>query len=209
MEYKDLAQYLIPGTAVYFDGSSFISNAIQACQTIYTKERFGKKSQWSHIGIVGSDRMFHESTLGLTGSSFHDGITHTKLEKRFSKKMIHENTKLGFQNIQALDNDLDKITAWWNSCKKKYGKLEIFGVMPSILMYKFYMETKQYRKAIAILNKKNIVDSAKQAVCVAAFLESVLSVGKKLVNVEPSVSVVDEPWLACNYPYTSTTVIVK
>ena len=63
---QKIAPYLKPKTIVFFQGRDDISKFIINCENLYWKE-LGQKSQWSHIGFVGSDGTNPTIAASITG----------------------------------------------------------------------------------------------------------------------------------------------
>lgn len=192
---KDITKYLKPRTIIFLQGKGFIEQAILACQNIYVKEKFGVKSKWSHIGIIADDGLYYESTISIaTGIN---GVKVSTIKKAFSKKKLKDYNRLGFQyDLKLSDSE------WWtisHSCwkakkdKLKYGTLELFGTLFTLTWWK--ISGKKKRKKI--LQMRNPFDSIMKVYCIAFVNDMIESCGREYLEVESSISTVDEAWINC------------
>jgi len=218
MTNEKIQKYLKPCTIVFFKGRGFISKAIIEAQHIYVKERFKKSSQWSHIGFVGIDGKFYESTVKVSIKwqkkilfkifgkevsikvpkiNYVYGIYITDVEKRF-KNIEKTDEKLGFQyDIQDLTlKDWEEITNYGKFLKEKnikYGGKELFGTLITLIKWKI---TKNEKKRKQLLKEKNPFDTS-DVYCVA-FVSDCIKEGSKRNYTDPSINhsvlTVDEPW---------------
>jgi len=204
---RNIKNYLLPGTCVFFDGKSFISTAIKYCQDIYTKKKFHKKSQWSHIGWIGSDGYFYESTFDWKGKLIN-GVVRKKVEKRFKK--LKDYHKLGFQKLLISTTAVERITEearlMWKK-KYKYGTLELFGTLWVLLKWRWLILIGKKKKAKKLLQNNNPLDKVDSMYCIAFVTNIIENSGLNYINVDESISTVDEGWLACQLPVQYQKII--
>jgi len=190
-------KYIKPKTIIYFLGDDFTDEAIIYFQNIYTKEKYGKKSQWSHIGFLGEDGKFYESTVIFSWFKFCYGIKISSM--KYLKKKISKSVKIGVQyDIDLADNEWMKMQEYGRELKKdkiKYGGMELFGTLWTILKWK--LSSKKERKRI--LKKENPLNSSDVYCC--AFVSDAIRETTDKYFIDPdihaSVSVVDEGWINC------------
>ncbi|MEA2095296.1 MAG: hypothetical protein U9P73_01200 [Candidatus Cloacimonadota bacterium] len=191
---NELSKYLVSKTIMFEKGKGFISTAILESQNIVWQEE-GKRSQWSHIGFVGTDGKFYESTVKFGWKKILYGIRVSK-PKKILKEIIKHDDRIGFQfefeNIS--DEDWIGITAKGKELKRKkvaYGGVELIGTLITILRWKL---TRNPDKRKRIMREHNPFDKSKSMYCIAFVADCIEKANVDYVNVEHSVSTVDHGW---------------
>jgi len=201
-----------PKTIIFFKDDGFIGDAICAAQNIYWHE-YGKESQWSHIGFVGSDGMFYESTVRkgfktkvkrVFGIKFKYkvpayiyGVTSMPAEKRLKKWWKHyEQIGIQYDFKTVSDEDWDLITKYAQYLiknKTKYGGFELFGTLVALIEWRL---TSDPKKKAEILKKDNPVNT-ENVYCIATVADCFLK-GAAIHYIDPginsSISTVDHGW---------------
>lgn len=191
------AKYVTPKIIIYFNDDEFIDEAIMYCQSIYTKEKYGVKSKWSHIGFLGSDNKFYESTVEFSWTKIVYGIKISSCKKLIKK--IKRCKKIGIQyDLDLAEDEWKEMQDYGKLLKKrkvKYGGIELFGTLWTILKWK--VVSKKKRKEI--LKKENPFNS--EAVYCCAFVSDAImkTTNKNFISpkIDASISVVDEGWINC------------
>jgi hypothetical protein len=194
-------------SVIFFRNRGWLGDAIIAAQDIYWKTE-GKKSKWSHIGFVGPDGIFRESTVKLqwvpTGKKFLGinlkklkyvyGIHRTELTERMN------NWKEDYEEIGMQSDFKFKEQVWQEMADigddmydrgYDYGGTELLGTLWTILKYKF---TRNAEKRRNMLLERNPLDKIDDMYCIAFVARCFLRAGKQYINVHPSVSTVDAGW---------------
>ncbi len=184
----------MPGTIIFEKGKDFISQAIIQAQNLFWQDH-DKQSQWSHIGFIGSDSRFYESTVKFTRKGFVYGIRISR-QKKILKEIYKSDEKIGIQNkfVQITDDDWKKITEKAISLKKAkytYGGLELIGTLLVILKWKL---TRDPEKKEKILREHNPFDIKESVYCIAFVADCLAAAGKEYLNIQHSISTVDHGW---------------
>lgn len=178
---------------IYFYEKGFIGDSILACQDIYWNE-FGINSRFSHVGFMGTDNFFYESTVDFNLKNTIYGIYSESVESRIKKWYKYD--KLAVQVFPTINiNQWDVLTA---SAKKnvgkiEYGGLELFGTLWTLIRWKLTFDKEKKKR---ILMEKNIFDSTKAQYCVSFVVDEM----EKNLNIElcpgteNSVLTVDHLW---------------
>jgi hypothetical protein len=195
-KFEKIEDYLNDKTIVFFDNKGFIG-LLKWVQSIYTKVAFKTKSEWTHIGII-LDGYFYESTLNLNGEKYNE-VIRTKVEDRFNEKELKRYNKLGFQFNFVELKEID-----WKRIKKEaqeyilndidYAKKELFGTFFWMLKWRFSKPEK--RRQLELSQNRFNTDNV---YCIAYVADIMESNKKSLeyIDIEHSVSVVDEGWNDC------------
>jgi len=206
---------------IFTKDAGFIGNAICAAQNLYWKE-VGKKSQFSHVVFIGPDGKCRESVvkmkwvkvqkkifgikISIPQLKFVNGIYISDPETRYKdaqKEYSKMAVEYGFKWSKSV---WEKAAAYGDKLyaeKQKYGGIELFGTLWVITKWKWYMKTKQYKKADELLLKENPFNSSKMVYCIAFVADAVAAGGvKNYLNVDDdpqpdvnsSTSTVDHGW---------------
>ena len=206
---------------IFFRGKGFISEAILACQSLYTEEHYNHKSKWSHVGFIGSDGRFYESTVEW-GTRIVYGVR--SISRRKLMKEIKEAEKIGVQSgfvffpllldpphrfgdlynktyIMRTNFQWMEMTNYAKELIKrrvKYGFFELFGTLWTILRWKFAGEEERKR----ILADNNPFDS-NDVYCIS-FVSDCFKNGSPLGSIDytpPAIATsnltVDDGWFGC------------
>jgi len=165
-------------TCVFFRDDGFISDAVIECQNIY----WDGTSQYSHIGFIGSDKKFYESTVSIKTINiekkflgiklkipqlkFVYGIKVSSLDDRLNDWCKYK--RFGVQNLPTITSeqwrDITAIGQKMYEQHFKYGGFELFGTLWTLIKWKLTRDPEK-RKKILIAN--NPCDDPKAIYCIA------------------------------------------
>ncbi|MBN2461362.1 MAG: hypothetical protein JXB60_07115 [Candidatus Cloacimonetes bacterium] len=185
---------LLPRGAIIFErGCDFISQAIIEAQDIFWEEE-AKKSQWSHIGFIGADGYFYESTVKFSGRRFVYGVRITQ-PSQLIKEMTKNDDLIGIQyDLDMNRSQWEKATAKARQMKREkyvYGGLELFGTLLRLWRWKL---TRDPRKRKNLLQKRNPFNLKKSLYCIAFVADCLEAAGVEYISVEHSIATVDHGW---------------
>ncbi len=177
---------------VYFFEDDFIGNAIIEAQNIYWEEQ-GKESQFSHIGFIGNDFKFYESTVNLKTKLVY-GVCSNPVEVKLKKWYKYK--KLAIQVLPEISKQQwIQIT---ESAKKEvgkvhYGGIELFGTLINLIRWKFTFNKEKRKK---ILREKNPFDDKNAKYCISFVNDCIKSAGIDFTdkNINPTILTVDHGW---------------
>ena len=203
--YKAIANDLKPRRVILTRAKGFISAAICKCQDIYTQKKYNKPSLFSHIVLIGEDGICYESTVEFNWKKFKlvYGMKASDPKKTYSLKKLKDYEVICFQKrFDVLKKkQWTQITEYAKKCvrdKVKYGGLELFGTLWTLIKWRFYLAVGMNKSADKLLEKKNPFDDTENVYCIAFVSDAIASTGKKYIKINSSVATVDEGYYNCN-----------
>lgn len=145
----------IDNCIIYSKGEGFISDGIMLAQDLICPDRYGKKSEYSHV-VRKRNGLIYESTLDAT----NNGVIKTDFEKRFSIDKIKEYKKILIQYnfTEMTEADWIKMDEYSEKCikeKTKYGVLPLIGTLWILAKYKFWKMIGKTDRALAVFKDNN------------------------------------------------------
>jgi len=217
---EEIKKHLKPCSVVFTASNDFISNTIRDAQDIYTLDKYKKNSIWSHIGFIGNDGNFYESTVDLNvykkeekilglfkvkvpHYGFTYGIKITPVEERFSDEKLKKLIRIGIQtnfvfpkiSTESVFNKMMEYGLKLKQNKIKYGGIELFGTLLVLLKYKMAKSEEEKKKLLSLKNPFN----NSSVYCVAFVSDSFKYAGINYTDpsINSSVLTVDEAWYNC------------
>lgn len=182
---------------LYLRGKGFISEAILAAQSIYTEQRFGKSSEWSHIIFIGSDGRYYESTVEIVWRRGHIVYGVRSIGRNKVNKLISKAERCECQKLDITHEQWEEVTRYARLSEEKgtlYGGFELFGTLWTIIRWRLAGK----KKRAEILKEKNPFESH-NTYCIAFVSECFLRAGMNYTdpNIDPSNLTVDEGAMNC------------
>jgi len=189
----NLKEKLLPNRVIFFNpiNSDFISNLIIEAQKIRNPS-----SRFSHIGFIGDDGLFYESTVtfSLLKFSWHDGIKITSIDKRF-KNLKDDYDEIGIQSVVITNEQWKAITKNGQTKEKEklhYAFFELIGTLITLVRWKLTINPDKKK---AILREKNPFDT-NAVYCIAFVADCFKEAGLNYISsdIDTSETIVDDGW---------------